>query len=84
MVNPHPIELANLPLCSCSYMAALLLLIFLDEGQKQPDNKGQDRKLDHDHLIIRHYAHPLFFSESGAIAHHVGTFLQGILYQIAD
>ena len=47
-------------------MAALLLLIFLDEGQKQPDNKGQDRKLDHDHLIIRHYAHPLFFSESGA------------------
>ena len=64
-------------------MAAFLLLIFLDEGQKQPDNKGQDRKLDHDHLIISHYAHPLFFSDPGAIAHHVGTFLRGILYQIA-
>ena len=56
----------NQPPRSASYMAALLLLIFLDEGQKQPDNKGQDRKLDHDHFIIRHYAHPLFFSESGA------------------
>ena len=84
MVNPHPIELANLPLCSCSYMAALLLLIFLDEGQKQPDNKGQDRKLDHDHLIIRHTLTPFSLVIRGAIAHHVGTFLQGILYQIAD
>ena len=73
-----------MPLCSCSYMAALFLLIFLDEGQKQPDNKGQDRKLDHDHLIIRHTLPPFFFSESGAIAHHVGTFLREILYQIAD
>ena len=65
MVNPHPIELANLPLCSCSYMAALLLLIFLDEGQKQPDNKGQDRKLDHDHLIIRHTLTPFSLVNRG-------------------
>ena len=65
MVNPHPIELANLPLCSCSYMAALLLLIFLDEGQKQPDNKGQDRKLDHDHLIIRHTLTPFSLVNQG-------------------
>ena len=73
----HPTELKwNLPSRSCRYMMALLLLIFLDEGQNQPDNKGQDRKLDHDHLIISHYAHPLFISESGAIAHHVGTFLR--------
>ena len=76
----HPTELKwNLPSRSCRYMMALLLFVLLNQN----DNQGQNGKDDHEKLIISHYAHPLFICESGAIAHHVGTFLRGILYQIA-
>ena len=66
------------------YVAATTWRRFLFVLLNQNDNQGQNGKDDHEKLIIAHYAHPLFFSESGAIAHHVGTFLQGILYQIAE
>ena len=69
---------------TCRHVVAATWRRFLFVLLNQNDNQGQNGKDDHEKLIIAHYAHPLFFSESGAIAHHVGTFLQGILYQIAD
>ena len=67
---------------NCRYVVPATWRRFLFVLLNQNDNQGQNGKDDHEKLIIRHYAHPLFFGESGATAHHVGTFLLTILYQI--
>ena len=50
----------------CRYVAATTWRCFLFVLLNQNDNQGQNGKDDHEKLIIAHYAHSLFFSESGA------------------
>ena len=51
---------------TCRHVVAATWRRFLFVLLNQNDNQGQNGKDDHEKLIIAHYAHPLFFGESGA------------------